>query len=91
MKSRYLGALILVLAMALTLSACGGDSGTTTEVTGGETTSSATDTSAGGEPLVIGYAGAFSGEGAVGDVPARAGAEYAVELLNQAGVSPAIR
>lgn len=49
---------------------------------------SATDSNSGGDgsdKLVIGYAAALSGDGAVGDVPAVAGMRYAVDEVNAAG------
>lgn len=79
MKAKKTGVLALMVVAALVLAACGGDSTTTTAAEGTSTTAGA------GETLVIGYAGDFSGDGAVGDVPARAGVEYAVALLNEAG------
>lgn len=77
----YLAALLV--AVALVASGCGGGAEeTTTSVDGTETTAGGQTT---GEELVIGYAGDFSGDGAVGDVPAREGAELAVAQLNEAG------
>lgn len=69
MSTRPLIALLLLTV--LMLSACSG-------------TDDAEDT-ADGEPLVLGYAAALTGEGAVGDVPALQGVEHAVAQLNAEG------
>jgi branched-chain amino acid transport system substrate-binding protein len=66
----------LAMTVALTLSACqGGPDGGGGDDQGG----------GGAEPLIIGYAAALSGEGALGDVNGLVGVEYAVNKLNEAG------
>jgi branched-chain amino acid transport system substrate-binding protein len=60
----------LIATILLVLPACAGGS------SGGSDT---------GKQLVIGYAAALSGDGAVGDVPGLAGAQYEVSLLNKSG------
>ena len=62
-----------VLAAATVLGACGSDDESDS---GGDGSS---------DPLVIGFAGGLTGDVAFYDVPSRAGMEYAVSELNEAG------
>jgi branched-chain amino acid transport system substrate-binding protein len=93
MKKRawILVVLALLTLTALVVAACGGDDEETTTTAAGGTadTADGTETTGAGAPsgeeIVLGYAADLSGDGAVGDVPAQAGAEFAVEELNATG------
>lgn len=74
------------LVLALFAVACGGQGDADSGTDAGSSEpgdSSASEQS--GEPLIIGYAAALTGDGAAGDVPGLQGVEYAVDQVNEAG------
>jgi branched-chain amino acid transport system substrate-binding protein len=75
--------LIVLAVLALAAAACGSDDADSAGDDGASQGGGATEAS--GEPLVIGYAAALTGDGAAGDVPGLQGVEYAVDQLNDAG------
>lgn len=85
MSTRLLTALLLTMALAL--SACSSTDTADDATDTADAADSADGAASGGdgEPLVIGYAAALTGEGAVGDVPALEGVEHAVEQVNAEG------